>query len=311
MTVRCVMLSEAKHLGNKWYIRIEQWITHPHPRFFAPLCSAQNDKEGRFDQNDCPVCHPEAKPKDLGTKLDAAISPQAICVGDGHNLSFVPAINEVVPVRIHCFDQLYLLAPQPSLDGLFSGDGRVSVGKCFVIDQFVDVIFLRKTLNQFVLMFIHSSSDVTGYSHIERTGPVYRDVNVVLVIFFHLLYCTLNFTKRPDSSPSTGLGPKACFTAFCRDDKGGRFAHNNRERFVRGDKMRCFVQNDYSVCHPEAEPKDLGNRKEATMGKRVLCSSPRFFVSLRSTQNDKKGCSAQNDKRSCFVKNDLSLCHPE
>jgi hypothetical protein len=45
MTVRFVMLSEAKHLGNK-YIHIENWIMHPHPRFFVSLRSTQNDKKG-------------------------------------------------------------------------------------------------------------------------------------------------------------------------------------------------------------------------------------------------------------------------
>jgi hypothetical protein len=89
-----VILSVTKNLRTKQDAPFGDDKLYPHSGFFVSLCSAQNDKKGRFDQkdrggrsvqndegrrfvrrdksecfarNDPSFCHPEAKPKDLGS----------------------------------------------------------------------------------------------------------------------------------------------------------------------------------------------------------------------------------------------------
>src|SRR5260370_38052036 len=45
-----------------------------------------------------------------------------------------PVLRQVLPSRIHGFDELYLLAAPPAFDFLFAGDGGIGIKKAFVVD---------------------------------------------------------------------------------------------------------------------------------------------------------------------------------
>jgi hypothetical protein len=51
---------------------------------------------------------------------------------------------------------------------------------CSKIDQFVDFVFLRESLDQFQAMFANSANDIVGYANVERAADsACEDVNVV------------------------------------------------------------------------------------------------------------------------------------
>src|SRR6266404_2320517 len=51
-----------------------------------------------------------------------------------------PILRQVLPARIHRFNELYLLAAPPAFDFFFAGDGGIWIEEAFVIDETGQVV---------------------------------------------------------------------------------------------------------------------------------------------------------------------------
>src|SRR5437773_1749011 len=60
--------------------------------------------------------------------------------------------GQIVPLRVHCFDERVLFCSRPSLDLLFACTGGVDVVEFFPIDELVAVVFLREAGEHFVFV---------------------------------------------------------------------------------------------------------------------------------------------------------------
>jgi hypothetical protein len=223
---------------------------------------------------------------------------------------FVPVEAEVGPCRIGCFYQFDFLSSQPALDGLFSGDCRGDVTECFIIDKRINVVLLSKTLYEFILMLMHSESNVVGQTDVKRAGSVGHDIHEVLVVCNHVLYCNMTLRSLPDSSQD-----------FVRRlDSSAAPQNDKKDSFI---SYLCPCHPDLLCpCHPERSEGSHYFRYYSNASVAYTPPAFRFFVSLRSAQNDKLGRSAQicprakrrNDRRRCSDRHDrrrhsTQACH--
>src|SRR5712692_7281788 len=63
-----------------------------------------------------------------------------------------PVLRQVLPSRIHGFDELYLLAAPPAFDFLFAGDGGIGIKKAFVVDEKGQVVAAGESGDEFALV---------------------------------------------------------------------------------------------------------------------------------------------------------------
>ncbi len=97
---------------------------------------------------------------------------------------FADVLVEVAPGGVDTVDQGDLFLPEPPFDLFFSGDCVPGIGGVVVVDQFVNVIFLGKSLDQLVPVFIYSPRKIVGYAYVENAVcSVGEDVYVVHGIF--------------------------------------------------------------------------------------------------------------------------------
>ena len=260
-------------------------------RFFASLRSAQNDKLGRCACSGTDVCHPEPFAA-LENRLreGSRCRRYALAV----RILFVPVMAEVGPCGIGCFYQFDLLSSQPAFNGLFSVDGRDDVTESFIIDECVNVVFRSKTLDEFILMLIHSASNVVGQADVECAGSVGHDVHVILMVFTHVLHCNVKWRSVPDSSRD-----------FLRRIESSAAPQNDKwstePLTTFKDRLR---EVNPTLCHPERSEGSQRWRHYSNASVDYTPVAFRFFASLRSAQNDKLWRSAQNDKLGRSDRND-------
>ncbi len=97
---------------------------------------------------------------------------------------FADVLVEVAPGGVDTVDQGDLFLPKPPFDLFFSGDCVFGIGGVVVVDQLVNVIFLGKSLDQLVPVFIYSASEIVGYPYVENAVcSIGEDVDVVHGIF--------------------------------------------------------------------------------------------------------------------------------
>ena len=80
----------------------------------------------------------------------------------------LPICAEILPLRIHTFDQMVFLRPCPSLELFLPGNGTVGIRCIFVINQLVNIIFAGETKNKMVAMLIEPLWKVAGYTDIQN-----------------------------------------------------------------------------------------------------------------------------------------------
>ena len=79
----------------------------------------------------------------------------------------VPPFTQILPVRIHGRDQVQLLATHPAFDLLLACDGRPDVCKRLVVEQPVDVVPLRESLDLLGPMLPDTAPEVSRDAGVE------------------------------------------------------------------------------------------------------------------------------------------------
>jgi hypothetical protein len=98
----------------------------------------------------------------------------------GCRLEFVaPTFCEVLPTRIHGFDESDLLAAPPALDFFFTIDGGIGIEEPFVIDKGREVVAAGESRNAFIFVLPDAMRQIAGDSDVEDGGlrTVGQDVN--------------------------------------------------------------------------------------------------------------------------------------
>ena len=99
---------------------------------------------------------------------------------------------EVVPGWVHGFYGSNLLFAGTTFELFLTLNRADDVRAHLVVDQSIDVIFLRKLASEFVFVFVYALFKVAGDARIEyRTCPVGENVNVTCL--FHEKYYEMYF----------------------------------------------------------------------------------------------------------------------
>jgi hypothetical protein len=93
---------------------------------------------------------------------------------------------KVSPFRVDGINQIDLLLARTSFDLFLSGDGRVDITGLFKVDQFVDVITLRKFAPLTFFVLSYTAMDVVRHASIEN-GIVFVGENVDIVLVSHIV----------------------------------------------------------------------------------------------------------------------------
>jgi len=84
-------------------------------------------------------------------------------------ISIVPAVTEVVPVRILLCNQSELFFTPPSLELLFSGYAGGCIAKGLDIDEHIDVIAACEALEKPFFVLPDSLANIAGESNVQST----------------------------------------------------------------------------------------------------------------------------------------------
>jgi hypothetical protein len=98
-----------------------------------------------------------------------------------HNDSsqIVEKVGDVIPVRVHRFNQIDFPLPGPVLDGFFVGDCVGDEVMFFEPDQRFHAVFRGKARRQIVLVLIQAAGQVAGHAGVERAiAPGGKDIDI-------------------------------------------------------------------------------------------------------------------------------------
>ena len=93
--------------------------------------------------------------------------------------SSLPSLTQIIPSRVHQFNQRDFLLSPPLLDFLFALDGNAHIGSRFKENQTVDVVSLCKTINQLMLMLVKTTLQIVGHADVEFSRFAGQQVNKV------------------------------------------------------------------------------------------------------------------------------------
>src|SRR6266849_281360 len=96
-----------------------------------------------------------------------------------------PAISQVLPSRVHSFDQGKSLRTRPRLYLFFANKSVVHVLEGLVIDQPVNVVLLCEAFDFTRLMLQRAVVDVSSYAGVEGQRAAGHDVDVITLLFSH------------------------------------------------------------------------------------------------------------------------------
>ena len=119
-----------------------------------------------------------------------------------------PILGEVLPARIHLFDQSNLLLPAPAFDLLFSPDGNFHVLVAFVIHQAMALVFLGEALDGVVFMLKNATREKTGDTRVKRPGPAGENVDPKLVLK-SVAHPAKDSTSSLERTPRIGMAEDA------------------------------------------------------------------------------------------------------
>lgn len=93
---------------------------------------------------------------------------------------------QISPFRVHRFNQSIFLRSCPTLQLLFTYNCCFNICCTFIIDQFMHMILLCKSRNQFLPVFHQSSFQMIGHPHIQDMMiPVRQDIHIIVSHAFH------------------------------------------------------------------------------------------------------------------------------
>src|SRR5258707_15829222 len=73
-----------------------------------------------------------------------------------------PVFRQVIPARIHRFDELYLFAAPPAFDFLFTIDRGVGIEEGLIVDESSQVVAAGESGGEFVLMLPDTVREVAS-----------------------------------------------------------------------------------------------------------------------------------------------------
>src|SRR5579863_478341 len=94
-----------------------------------------------------------------------------------------PVFGQVLPARIHRFDEFYLLAQPPGFDFLFAGNGGIGIEETFAVDEASQVVTPGESEYEFVLVLPDAMQKISGYPYVQnsRAWVIGHDVDVELL----------------------------------------------------------------------------------------------------------------------------------
>jgi len=94
-----------------------------------------------------------------------------------------PILRQVLPTRIHRFDELDLLAPSPAFDFLFAGNSGIGIEESFVINEAGQVVSAGESEDEFLLVLPDAVRKIARDAGIEdgRFGAIGHDVDEKLL----------------------------------------------------------------------------------------------------------------------------------
>ena len=116
--------------------------------------------------------------------------------------AFRPLSAQVYPLRVFRFYQGNLSVPLPSLYLLLSSYGRPNVCGGLVVHQPAQVIPACKARGQLVLVLVHPSLEVAGYTDVQPVNLACQDVYAVFAQWLGILR---RFTPQNDMRPRAPL----------------------------------------------------------------------------------------------------------
>ena len=81
----------------------------------------------------------------------------------------LPRFTQIIPNRVHRFNQRNLFLSPPLLDFLLAFDGNAHIGSGFKENQTVDVLRLRKPIDQFVLVLVKTTLQIVSHADIKSS----------------------------------------------------------------------------------------------------------------------------------------------
>src|SRR5208282_3407947 len=69
-----------------------------------------------------------------------------------------PSLSQVVPIRVHRLNQLYLLTPPPTLDLLLAVNRRIWIEETLVVSQSGQVVSAGEAGDKFVFVFKYAAT---------------------------------------------------------------------------------------------------------------------------------------------------------
>ena len=81
----------------------------------------------------------------------------------------VEKMGDVIPIGVHCLDQIDLPLPGPVLDRFLARDSIRDEVVLLEPDQCFHAVFRCKTRRQVVLVLIQTAGQVAGHAGVERT----------------------------------------------------------------------------------------------------------------------------------------------
>ena len=92
----------------------------------------------------------------------------------------MPVLGQVVPVGVHRFDKIYLLAAAPTLDFLLTCNCSARICEPFIVNQACEVITTREARDQLVLVLEDATWEIAGYACVQgvRARSISHDVDV-------------------------------------------------------------------------------------------------------------------------------------
>src|SRR5271157_5735341 len=92
-----------------------------------------------------------------------------------------PTPAKIRPTRIHPFKQCNFLRAAPVLEPFLACNRSMDVTRALEVDQPIHFVLLRKSRNETLLVFNHSTFKIVSHTDVQRTQTACHDIAVVCV----------------------------------------------------------------------------------------------------------------------------------
>jgi len=156
---------------------------------------AQNDRNGGFALN--------------GNYIALRANYVALSLPKGlDSFTVEPLQGQVNPPGVLCGNESILLAPFPPFELLLASDGGINVGRGFIVNQHLHIVFAGMALGQLVLVLIDPPDQVAGNADVDLMPAIGHYVDVILPFSIVTGHVELDLPPLT-TSIATILGPSA------------------------------------------------------------------------------------------------------